>query len=166
MIDYIGRTICFFPLNWLLAFGFLCPCYLLIIESEWTHRKVSFTEQIVDYNIIYHKQERSGCFFMTLLMLTKWLTLGVYRMNLWNDHWTFFVETSISNTLSTVKLIWNFPIRPERKITLRRKKFAPRFSSLNCVVVSVGVLLCYKMTLQGIGRLRKVTIYVFRQVPV
>ena len=37
-----------------------------MIQSGWTHRKVSFTEQKVDYNIIYHKQERSGCFFMAL----------------------------------------------------------------------------------------------------
>ena len=37
-----------------------------MIQSEWTHTKVSFTEQKVAYNIIYHKQERSGCFFMTL----------------------------------------------------------------------------------------------------
>ena len=37
-----------------------------MIQSEWTHRKVSFTEQKVDYNIIYLQQERSGCFFMTL----------------------------------------------------------------------------------------------------
>ena len=66
MIDYIGGTICFFPLNRLLAFGFLCPCYLLMIQSECTHRKVSFTEQKVDYNIIYHKQELSGCLFMAL----------------------------------------------------------------------------------------------------
>ena len=52
MIDYIGGTICLFPLNWLLAFGVLCPCYLLMIQSEWTHRKVSFKEQkVVDYNI-------------------------------------------------------------------------------------------------------------------
>ena len=39
---------------------------LLMIQSEWTQRKVSFTEQKVDYNILYHKQERSGYFFMTL----------------------------------------------------------------------------------------------------
>ena len=65
MVDYIGGTICIFLLNWLLAFGFLCPRYLLMIQTECTHRKVSFTEQKVDYNIIYHKQERSGCFFMT-----------------------------------------------------------------------------------------------------
>ena len=64
MIDFNGGTICLFPLNWLLAFGFLCPCYLLMIQSECTHRKVSFTEKKVDYNIIYHRQERSGCFFM------------------------------------------------------------------------------------------------------
>ena len=37
-----------------------------MIQSEWTHTKVSFTEQKVDYNIIYHKQERSGCFIMTV----------------------------------------------------------------------------------------------------
>ena len=36
-----------------------------MIQSEWTHTKVLFTEQKVDYNIIYHKQERSGCYFMT-----------------------------------------------------------------------------------------------------
>ena len=29
-------------------------------------QKISFTEQKVDANIIYHTQERSGCFFMTL----------------------------------------------------------------------------------------------------
>ena len=37
-----------------------------MIQSEWTHTKVSFKEQKVDYNIIYHKQERFGYFFMTL----------------------------------------------------------------------------------------------------
>ena len=36
-----------------------------MIQSELAHTKVSFTEQKVYYNIIYHKQERSGCFFMT-----------------------------------------------------------------------------------------------------
>ena len=36
-----------------------------MIQSEWTHRKVSLTEQKVDYHIIYHKQERSGGYFMT-----------------------------------------------------------------------------------------------------
>ena len=59
MVDYIGETICFFA-------DFLCPRYLSMIQSEWNHTKVSFTEQKVDYNIIYHKQERSGCFIMTL----------------------------------------------------------------------------------------------------
>ena len=37
-----------------------------MIQSEWTHTKVSITEQKVDYNIIYHKQERSGYFIMTV----------------------------------------------------------------------------------------------------
>ena len=37
-----------------------------MIQSEWTHRKVSLTEQKVNYNIIYRKQERSGCLFMAL----------------------------------------------------------------------------------------------------
>ena len=66
MIDYIGGTICFFLPSRLLTFGILCLCYLLMIQSEWTHRKVSLTEQKVDNNIIYHKQERSGYYFMTL----------------------------------------------------------------------------------------------------
>ena len=164
MIDYIGCTICFFSLSWLPIFGFLCPCYLLMIQSEWTHRKVSFREQKIDYNMIYYKQERSGCFLWPFLVLSKWFTLVVIRRNHWNDHCTFFVETSISNTLSTVKLIWNFPIRPERKIILRQKIFGPYFSSLICVVASVRVQLSYRMTLQGIRRLTKVTIYFFRQV--
>ena len=145
---------------------FLFPCCLLMIQSEWTHRKVSFREQNIDYNMIYHEQERSGCCLWPFLVLSKGFTLVVIRMNHWNDHWTFFVETSISNTLSTVKLIWNFPIRPERKIILRQKKFGPYFSSLICVVASVGVQLSYRMTLQGIRMLTKVTIYVFRHVHV
>ena len=41
---------------------------LLMIHSDWTHSKVSFTEQKVDYNIIYHKQneplKRSLNFFL------------------------------------------------------------------------------------------------------
>ena len=64
MLNYIGGTIYFCSLNRLLTFGFLCPCYLLMIQSEWTQRKISFTEQKVYYKIIY-KQERSGCFLMT-----------------------------------------------------------------------------------------------------
>ena len=77
----------------------------------------------------------------------------------------FFVETRISNTLSTVKLIRNFPIRalsenfvsalPSGKIILRRKNFGPYLSSLNCVLVSVGVQLCYRMTLQGVWKVEK-----------
>ena len=147
MFDYIGGTICIFLLNWLLAFDFLCPRYLLMIQTECTHRKVSFTEQKVDYNIIYHKQERSGCFFMTFFNAYQVIHTWCEQNEPLKRSLNFFLETSISNTLSTVKLIWNFPIRPERKITLRRKNFGPRFSSLNCVVVSVGVPLCYRMTL-------------------
>ena len=166
MIDFIGGTICLFPLNWLPAFGFLCPCYLLMVQSECTHRNVSFTEKKSIITLYIISKNALDAFLWPFLVLAKLFTLGVNKMNHWNDHSTFFLETSISNTLSTVKLIWNFPIRPERKITLRRKNFGPRFSSLNCVVTSVGVPLCYRMTLQGVGRLRKVTIYVFRQVPV
>ena len=74
MFDYIGGVICFFPLNWLLAFGFWCPRYLLKIQTECTQRKVSFTEQKVDYNIIYHELERSGCltFFNAYQVIHTW----------------------------------------------------------------------------------------------
>ena len=55
---------------------------------------------------------------------------------------------------------------PERKNNFKRKNFGPCFSSLNCGLASVGVPLCYRMNFQGIGRLRKVTVYVFRQVQI
>ena len=51
MIDYIGGTICFLS-QFITDICFFCPCYLLMIQSEWTYRKDSFTEQKVDYNII------------------------------------------------------------------------------------------------------------------
>ena len=34
--------------NWLLKFGFLGPCYLLMIQTKWNHRKVSFTVEKVE----------------------------------------------------------------------------------------------------------------------
>ena len=75
MIDYFGG-LHVFSLSWLLTFGILCLCYLLMIQIEWTHRKVSFTEEKVDYNIINHKQDSSGCFFMTIFsayhMIRTW----------------------------------------------------------------------------------------------
>ena len=48
MIDYIAGTMSFLSLNGLLIFGLLGPSYLIKIQIEWTHRKVSFTEQKVD----------------------------------------------------------------------------------------------------------------------
>ena len=70
----------------------------------------------------------------------------------------------MSITLSTAKFIWNFPLRPERKINLRQKNFGPHFLSLNCVKISVGVPFGYKKNLERIRRMRNVTIYDFRQV--
>ena len=52
MIVFIKVTMSFFSLNWLITLGCLCPDYLLTIQSEWTHRKVSFTEQKGRLNII------------------------------------------------------------------------------------------------------------------
>ena len=128
-------------------------------KSQLQNKKLIKTLFIINWNAL-------DAFYGLFLVLTKCFTLGVNRTIHWNDHWAFFAETSISNTLSTVKLIRNFPIRPERKIILRQKMFGPYFSSLSCVLVSIGVPLCYRVTLQGIGNLRKVTIYVFRHVPV
>ena len=60
-------------------------------------------------------------------VFTTSFTLGVNRKKHWNDHLIIFVETSMSNTLSTAKFIWNFPLRPERKINLRQKFCNPFF---------------------------------------
>ena len=89
---------------------------------------------------------------------------GVNRINHWIDHWFIFVETSISNTLSTAKFIWNFPLRPERKINFRYKKFGPPVLSVNCVQNSVGAAFRHRKSLERIRRMRNVTIYNFRQV--
>ena len=86
-------------------------------------------------------------------------------MNRWNNHWTFFRETSFSNRLSTVNFIWNFPLRPERKFFLRRKNFfCSQFSFWNYMYTSVEAPLCYRMSLTRIGRSRNVTICDFRHV--
>ena len=98
------------------------------------------------------------------LVLTASFTLGVNRINHWNDHWTIFVETSISNTLSTVKFIWNFLYRLERNIILKQTNFGPRFLSLNCVKTSVGVPFCYKLSSKRNRRVRYLIIYDFHQV--
>ena len=102
-----------------------------------------------------------GCFFMTLF--------SAYQVNHTRREQNeplklslnYFCGNEYFKHFSTVKLIWNFPIRPERKIFLRQKNFGPYFFSLNSVLASVGVPLCYRMSLQGIRRLRKVTVYVF-----
>ena len=89
-----------------------------IIVYRWKKSIKSLYVYIYIYIYIYisHKLRRTGCFCMTILKLNTTFTLGVNRINHWNDHWFIFVETSISNTLSTAKFIWNFPLRPERKI--------------------------------------------------
>ena len=48
MIDYFAGTMSFLSINGLLIFGLLGHSYLKIIQNEWTHRIVSFTEQKVD----------------------------------------------------------------------------------------------------------------------
>ena len=70
-----------------------------------------------------------------LLVLTKSFTLGVNKIDHWNNHWTIFGETSISDTLSTLKFLWNFPFRPERKIILGRKNFGPQFCDFRHVLI-------------------------------
>ena len=62
------------------------------------------------------------------------------------------------------KFIWNFPLRPERKINFRQKNLGPHFLILNCVQTSVGLPFGYRKNLQRIRRMRNVTIYDFRQV--
>ena len=136
MIDYIGRTIHFFSLKWLLTFGFLGHCYLIKLKGEGTHRKVSFTEQKFDLKIFYHKRERSGCFFMTLLSAYQVNHTRREQNEPMKRSLNFLCGNEYFKHLSTVKLIWNFPIRPERKIILRQKNFGPYFFSLNCVSFS------------------------------
>ena len=99
-------------------------------------------------------------------MLNKSFALGVNIIDHWNNHWTIFEETSISNTLSTLKFLWNFPFRPERKIILGRKNLRPQLSSLNYIYTSVEAPFRYRMILRRIGRSRNMTICDFRHVPI
>ena len=99
-------------------------------------------------------------------MLNKSFAFGVNIIDHWNNHWTIFGETSISNTLSTLKFLWNFPFRPERKIILGRKNSRPQLSSLNYIYTSVEAPFRYRMILTRIGRSRNVTICDFRHVPI
>ena len=54
--------------------------------------------------------------FMTIFSAYDIIHAQLNRIILFNDHWIIFVETSMSSTLSTAKFIWNFPLRPDRKI--------------------------------------------------
>ena len=45
-----------------------------------------------------------------------------------------------------------------------QKNYGPYFSSLNSVLASVGAPLGYRMSYEGIGRLRNAIFYDFRQV--
>ena len=138
---------------------------IIKIESECTQRKLSFTDKkksikslyIIGWNVL-------DAFLWSILVLTTSFTLGIIRIIHWNDHWIIFEESIISNTLSTAKFIWNFPLRPERKINLRQKNFGPHFLSLNCVQISVGVSFGYRKNLEWNRRMRNVTIHDFRQV--
>ena len=60
---------------------------------------------------------------MSLLVPTNSSTLVVNRTNHWKVHWTIFMETGTSNTLSTVNLIWKFPFRDVKKSVLGQKRF-------------------------------------------
>ena len=112
---------------------------------------------IISWNVLQ-------AFVSPFLVLTTSFTLGVNRANHWIDKWFIFVETGMSNTLSTAKFIWNFPLRRERRINSRKKNFRPHFLSLICVQTSVGVPFGYRKNLERIRRIRNVTIYDFRQV--
>ena len=45
MIDYFAGTNCFFLSQLIIDIWFFGPSCLVMIRSNWTHRKVSFTEQ-------------------------------------------------------------------------------------------------------------------------
>ena len=81
MFDYIGGTICFFPLNWLLGFGFLCPCYLLMIQSECTHRKSHLQNKKSIITLYIIRKNALDAFLWPFLVLTTLFTLGVNRMD-------------------------------------------------------------------------------------
>ena len=66
--------------------------------------------------------------------------------------------------MSAVRSIWNFLFRPERNIVLWQKIFATQFCYCSFFSLSnlVIVPFCYRIILEKIGSLRKVTIYKFR----
>ena len=98
--------------------------------------EVSFTAQKSEWNIIYLLLESNGRFCMPFFVPSKSYTFFLNIMGYWNDHWNNFVETTVSNTLSMIKLIRSFPFRSERKTNLRQKIFRALFSSLNYVLTS------------------------------
>ena len=110
----------FIKLNLTLKIVFDGFCNIIMFQSEWTNEKLSFIDLNKSIKSLYIKSWNVlDAFVYPFLVLTTSFTLGGNRLNHWNYHWIIFVETSISNTLSTAKFIWNFPLRPERKINLR-----------------------------------------------
>ena len=103
-------------------------------------------------------------FIWPFLVFTKSITLGRNRINHWHDNWIIFAETSFSNTLSTAKFVWKFPLMPEKSY-FQVKKIWTSFLSLSWVQTSVGVLFGNRKRLERIRTLRNVTFYDFRQVP-
>ena len=137
---------------------------IIKFESECTQRKLSFTDKKKSIKSLYLTSWNVlDAILWPFLVLTKSFTLNMNRIIDWNDHWIIFVETSMWNTLSTAKFIWNFPLRPQRKINIKQKNWNI-FSFLICVQISVGVPFGYKKNLERFRRMRSVTIYDFLQL--
>ena len=118
-------------------------CHYLMttdIQFMWYLLPNNYSKGIDSQKIVIYRTKKSnktlyimswnalGAFVQIFLVPTQSFTLVVNTLNHWNNHWTFFRETSFSNRLSTLNFIWNFPFRPERKFFLRRENFGSQFS--------------------------------------
>ena len=110
-------------------------------HQTWAHTNAHHTHTCTPQTHI-HRHTRTHHTCAHTHANHKHIHNGVNIVDHWNIHSVIFGKTSISITLSTEKVLWTFPFKPERKNLLRRKSFwTPIFLFKVYVYFSISAVL-------------------------
>ena len=86
---------------------------------------------------------------MTILVLNASFTLGVNRLNYWNDRFNYIFGNQFFKYVIEDKVLnETFRKSPSEKFFEGNEIFGPQFLCFNCVQTSLGVPFCYRVELR------------------
>ena len=125
---FFTRIMSFNSFNLILTIVFGGICNIWMIQSECIHRKILFTDKkksikslcIISWNVL-------DVFVWPFLVFTTSFTLGMNKINHWNDHWIILWNRIFQIRYRRQSLNETFRWGPREKLVLGKKNLDPIF---------------------------------------